>query len=196
MKYGGSEDFEKSDTSPFFVVGEAATPKCFQTEDSLTTTYSGGKWAYGAMFAVQARQSLVITSLAINANLTGDVPVSVLARNGLYAKDEKGLKVGWSVVSVQSVQSRGTGNPTLIDCFHEPVVMHANETLSFYVSILNSGGSPLACTEGSEEGAVFSENSDIVLFEGIGVGTYPFSEVYSNRGKKLQHQILLFHVVV
>ena len=194
LKYGRSGGFKESETSALFI-GEPATPKCFHTEDSLTTTYSGRKRAYGAAFAVQARQSLAISSLAINTVLTGDVPVIVLSRNGLYAKDEKGLRVGWSVVSVQSIQGRGTGNPTLFDCFDEPVVMHANETLSFYVSILESEGSPLAYTEGSEEGAIFSENSDIILFEGIGVGSYPFSQVYSNRGKKVHYQTLLFHVV-
>lgn len=195
VKYGGSGSFEESDTSAIIIgedAGEAASPMCFRTEDALTTTYAGGKWAYGAVFSIQARQSLAITSLALNTDLTGNVPVIVLVRNGLFAKDEKGLKVGWSVLSIQSVQGRGIGNPTILNCFEKPLVLHENETLSFYVSILKSEGTPLAYTEGSEEGAIFSENSDIIFSEGIGLGTYPFSAVYSNRGKVIQCQCFYF----
>lgn len=134
---------------------------------SLETTDVAAKGAAGAMFNVKALRDMNITSLdffgaSANTNL-----VQVYTRSGTYEGHERS-RDGWEVIFDNSaVVIQGRSDATPLD-FNTEVHISENTVQSFYIysptKVMYRGG-----TSDTSEGKLFSSNSAIEFFEGIGM---------------------------
>lgn len=170
-------------SSPLFNPGVA--PRVFngnvyycppnQDPCSLTaTTYAGGNGNDGNMFDVTA--IIDVTISGFYGNINGSGYVKLYYRNGSYMGNEA-TPGAWTFID--SVMVNGTaGVPTLI-----PVPVNlplaSGQTMAFYITG-NGVGAAVDYTDGTTEGAVFTNDGLIIVKEGKGV-QYPFSNTFSPR---------------
>jgi len=141
--------------------------------DSITTTFSGGMGFDGNMFDVVALKDLTITTFDGHVEYTGlsnPNPVvtqfDIYYRQGGYSGFEFS-QADWTLAgSAYNVVSNGIGNPTPIPISVDLSVL-AGETYGFYITAHNYPG--LEYTRGTAEGAVYSDNGDLQILEGVGV---------------------------
>lgn len=140
----------------------------------MTTTFAGGNGNDGNMFDVTA--TLDVTVNGFYGNIGGTGYMKIYYRNGTYVGSEANPGA-WTFVD--SAMVTGTiGVPTLI-----PIPLNipiANgQTVAFYITG-NGSGASVDYTDGTTEGAVFSDDGLITFKEGKGV-QYPFGTTFTPR---------------
>ncbi|KAL9181023.1 hypothetical protein ACHAXT_009828 [Thalassiosira profunda] len=139
--------------------------------NELATTFEFNLGSGGAVFAVEAKQRVSISSLVINSNSRGEGAVKVYTREGGYA-GKTGSSEGWTLIyDNPAVAHERRGRPTELGDFDQSVQIAKGATRSFYVSSTRG----LVYKSGTTEGAPFVEDESLVILEGIGT-----SETFSN----------------
>ncbi|MDA8105925.1 MAG: IPTL-CTERM sorting domain-containing protein [Nitrospiraceae bacterium] len=137
---------------------------------SLTTTYAGGNGQDGNMFSITALNAVTITGFDGNLDPPSD-NYRIYYKTGTYQGFEANPGAWTLVGTANNVTSAGANVPT-----HIPITVNvaipAGQTYSFYITT-DGTGSGVRYTDGSTEGAVYVQDSNIQILEGIGV-EYPF----------------------
>ena len=128
--------------------------------DSITTTFAGGNGFDGNMFDVVAINTITVTGFSANLNATG--VVEIWERAGTYLGFQ-GSNVGWTQVGTATVTSTGAGTPTNIP-IPVSVTINAGDRHAFYVH--NASG--ITYTNGTAQGALYTSDSNIEIYEGHG----------------------------
>jgi hypothetical protein len=139
-----------------------------------TTTFAGGNGNDGNMFDITASNDVMINGFYGNIGGTGYV--KIYFRNGTYFGNEANPGA-WTLID--SVMMTGTtGVPTLIPI---PVnlAIPNGQTMGFYITG-NGSGAAVDYTDGTTEGAVFTNDGVISINEGKGI-SYPFGNVFTPR---------------
>ncbi|KAG7347165.1 M6 family metalloprotease domain containing protein [Nitzschia inconspicua] len=140
----------------------------------LSTTFIGGNGAAGNMFDVFAKKTIVLRLLYLHLNVQGPVSVEVWTRTGTHVSFESKPWL-WQRRVVVSVDGRGRGKKTMLDV--GGIQLNANTRYSFYIMILNGR---MRYTNGNRVGRAVNENSDCIVYEGVGLSV-PFHNVFSPR---------------
>jgi hypothetical protein len=143
--------------------------------DTLRTTFAGGNGNDGAMFTLKAKQDIIIQNF--EANLNGSGIMKIYFHPGSYVGFENN-PLAWTLIDSAFTTSAGANVPTLI-----PVQINmevdSGELVSFYVTG-NVSGADVNYTDGTTEGAIYSSNADLEIYEGQGM-TYPFGGNFTPR---------------
>ncbi len=137
---------------------------------SLTTTYVGGNGQDGNMFSITALNTVTITGFDNNLEPPSGNYL-IYYKVGTYQGSQ--ANVGdWTLAgTANGVVSAGLGLPT-----HIPITMNvtipAGQTYSFYITT-DGTSNGVDYTDGTTEGAVYIQDSNIQILEGLGVD-YPF----------------------
>ena len=139
--------------------------------NELATTFEFNLGSGGAVFAVEAKQRVSISSLVINSNSRGQGAVKVYTRRGGYA-GKTGSSEGWTLIyDNPAVAHERRGRPTELGDFDQSVQIAKGAMQSFYVASTKG----LVYKSGTKEGAPFVEDESLSILEGIGT-----SETFSN----------------
>lgn len=139
-----------------------------------TTTFAGGNGNDGNMFDVTA--TIDVTVNGFYGNLNGTGYVKIYYRNGTYVGNEA-TPGAWTFID--SAMITGTaGSPTLIP-IPVNITIPSGQTVAFYITGTGSGAD-VDYTDGTTEGAVFTDDGLITVKEGKGV-EYPFGTFYTPR---------------
>ncbi len=140
---------------------------------------SGGSGAVSSMFQVKALRDVIVRSIAFHAAKAATAQVQIFTLAGPYRGFE-GNESAWTLIydKVTSMNDRNT--PTKIDSLDTSIFISADATQSFYIFTPNK----LMYASGTTEGARFSSDSAMALYEGLGMiskfSSNP-SEIYSPR---------------
>ena len=116
------------------------------------------------MFKVKALNDIVITSFDINTMFRVVGEVKVYTRSGDYSGYES-VGIGWDLIyDNTSLQMNGRGKPTELDDVM-PVRLSRGEYQSFYVW----SEEKLVYKRGTQEGAPYVSDDNLVIYEGIGL---------------------------
>ena len=133
---------------------------------SIETTFEDNNGSNANIFKIQARNNdIEIYGLTVHASTT-DSPqtVKVWERSGDYTGFTSSSN-GWISVQDINVNGQGTGTPTVLPDFDTPIIIPAGSTKSINVFVENG----IRYTNGlNEEGSVYTQNGDIIIYEGIG----------------------------
>ena len=178
---GSPSGFDVSSTSPPSSIGGAPTapgpgqnPDAFicPTPSSYETTYQKDNGSYGNLFKIQAKEKdLLIQSLDIHVQRTTWVDIRVWTRSGEIVTTDDGL---WQSVYQGRLFGQGVGLRTSLGCFNRQIFVPANGTQSFFVAVNMT--SAIAYSAGSLLGSVYESNSDLIFYEGYGVGEYSLGQ--------------------
>jgi len=136
---------------------------------SIETTFTDDNGSNANIFEIQARDNdIEIYGLTIHASTTTDnnpqTVVKVWERSGDYTGFTSSSN-GWNLVQDINVNGQGTGIPTVLSDFDTPIIIPAGSTKSFNVFVEKG----IRYTNGlNEEGSVYTQNEDIIIYEGIG----------------------------
>ena len=139
---------------------------------TITTKFDSTVSYAGVMWDIQARDHLVITSLAFDTNEVGYIKVQLYGREGSYVGHVDSL-AGWTKLADVTVKGQGLDNPTYLpEGSFDPVHVPDKEFHSFY---LTSDGPNVRASKGVNENVEeddaperFTWNSDIIIHEGVG----------------------------
>ena len=129
----------------------------------LTGSETGASGAEGTMFSIKALRDVTITSLNFHASKVATDLVQVYTRSGSY----KGFELtedGWSLVYNKVVAMNARDILTQLGAFDTIVSISAGTTQSFFVYTPNK----LMYAAGTTESSIFSSNSALEIYEGIG----------------------------
>ena len=149
------------------------TPSSAPVELKTITSKFDSSYSYaGNMFNIQARDHVVITSMAFNTHTTDYVQVQLYTREGSYATHDKSL-VGWTKIADVAVKGQGLDKPTYLPAgSFDPLHIPSKDIQAFYI---RSNGPNIRASQGVAETADANDeperstwNSDIVIYEGIG----------------------------
>ncbi len=143
--------------------------------DTISTTFIGGNGADGNIFSVRAKKDIILQNFEGHIDNSGIVKIYYLL--GPYAGFENNPGA-WTLVDSAFVTSNGSNTATAIP-IQLNMEIDSNEIVSFYITTNGAGGS-VGYTDGVLEGALFSSNGDIEIFEGQGM-TYPFGGNFTPR---------------
>jgi hypothetical protein len=139
-----------------------------------TTTFAGGNGNDGNMFDITATSDVMINGFYGNFGGTGYV--KIYYRNGTYVGNEANAGA-WTFID--SAMITGTnGVPTLIP-IPVNVAIANGQTVAFYITGTATGAA-VDYTDGTTEGAVYTDDGLITVKEGKGV-EYPFGTTYTPR---------------
>jgi hypothetical protein len=110
--------------------------------------------------------NLSIESFDIHIGGTASTDVEIYYKSGTYAGYETD-SAAWTQAAAVTVTGLGAGNPTPLDLMLN-IQMSAGQRMAFYVT--TAVGSGLDYTNGTTEGALYSSNADLEIYEGIGMG--------------------------
>jgi len=136
---------------------------------SIETTFTDDNGSNASIFKIQARNNdIEIYGLTIHASTTTDnnpqTVVKVWERSGDYTGFTSSSN-GWISVQDINVNGQGTGTPTVLPDFDTPIIIPAGSTKSINVFVENG----IRYTNGlNNEETVYTQNEDIIIFEGIG----------------------------
>jgi hypothetical protein len=135
---------------------------------TLQTTFASGNGHRGNMFDITAVTDVVIDSF--DAHPAGNTTIAIYYRTGTYAGFETNPGA-WTLVGTAAVTAQPTGTPTAV-----PVPININipagSTYGFYVT--STTGVSLHYTDGTAEGAIYAQNANLQVHQGIGI-EYAFS---------------------
>jgi hypothetical protein len=143
--------------------------------DTLSTTFVGGNGNDGSIFTLKAKQDIIIQNL--EGNINGSGTMKIYFHIGPYAGFENN-PLAWTLIDSAFTTSAGANVPTLIPI---PLNMEVDsgQLVSFYVTG-NLSGADVNYTDGTSEGAIFSSNADLEIYEGQGM-SYPFGGNFTPR---------------
>lgn len=170
-------------STPLF--NTSATPRVFNGNiyycppsmypcQTATTTFAGGNGNDGNMFDVTA--TLDVTVNGFYGNIGGSGYMKIYYKSGTYVGSEANPGA-WTYVDSAMVTGT-TGVPTLIP-IPLSIPIPNGQTVAFYITG-NASGAAVDYTDGTAEGAVFSDDGLLLIKEGKGV-EYPFSNTYTPR---------------
>lgn len=144
---------------------------------SLTTTFAGGNSQDGNMFdVVTFGNSLVIHSLDLAFTASSQsVTVQVYTKTGTWVGNHNNA-AAWTLHSSQPgiITAAVPGTPVNVDI--PDLILPANATTGFYVTILNTDPGNLRYTNGTGVGNVAAANADLQILEGAGLPySFPLS---------------------
>jgi hypothetical protein len=151
-------------------------PSTLNACENYVTTYAGGNGNTGAMFNVSTNHDITIKGFS--GAIVDSGYFKLYYRYGSYAGHQDSASQ-WVFVDSNYVVSAGMGMPTTLFTGLN-LLLNANETMAFYVTATNAGGS-VNYTDGTAEGNLFAYDGVLKFFEGLGKG-YPFDPtVFSPR---------------
>ena len=157
----------------FIIIAALVLSTMATAQSPLLTTLAGGNQGQGAMFDLTAVNNITIT--AIDANLpagqSADIQIWTVTGGGSYLGHQNDASAWTLLGTAIGVTSSGNGIATAIP-ITLAVAMPAGTTRGFYVTTTGSG--TLNYTNGSIQGALFTQNTELQFFEGHG-GFYPFN---------------------
>ena len=132
--------------------------------NELETTFEYDLGSGGSMFTVEAKQNILITSLAINSNSRGAGEVKIYTREGGYSGHVNSSD-GWELIydNPSAMHSR-RGQATELGDFEQGVRIAKGMSQSFFVS--SSKG--LVYKSGDQENSSFTSDQSLSILEGIG----------------------------
>lgn len=140
----------------------------------LETTKRGGNGSWGNLFNIEALKDAFIDTFYVHDGATNEqVSYEVWMKNDASGYNLSGESSEWTKVCDSTFVSSGRGQLSQIpvaDC--DTIEMEKGNTYGFYVTKTGSIGRALGIryTNGSREGNVFTENADMKIYEGRGVG--------------------------
>jgi hypothetical protein len=139
-----------------------------------TTTFAGGNGSDGNMFDITAVSDVTINGFY--GNLSGTGYMKIYYRNGTYMGNEA-TPGAWTLIDSAMVTGATTGGPTLIPIpVNIPIVN--GQTVAFYIT--GTGNVAVDYTDGTVEGAVYTNDGLIIMEEGKGL-QYPFGSTFAPR---------------
>jgi hypothetical protein len=135
----------------------------------ITTTFGGDNGQAGNMFDITVFNSdLTITGLDVNINITSSSMqgVKIYTKTGSYSGSE-GTPGDWTLLFQGMVSAAAVGNPTFVNI--PDFLALANSTYAWYITITTT--SNIKYTDGNSEGAIFVQNSDMAILEGVGIAS-------------------------
>lgn len=145
----------------------------------LVGSTSGGSGAISAMFQVKAIRDVLVRSIAFHASKAATAQVQIFTRAGPY-RGYEGNESAWTLIYDKVIAMNDRNIPTKIVAFDRNIFITAGATQSFYVFTPNK----LMYATGTTEGALFSSDSAMELYEGLGMiskfSSNP-SDIYSPR---------------
>jgi len=144
-------------------------------DGALTTTFTSNNGSNGNVFDLDAVNTVTVTEFAWNLNTTGSATVDIYYRLG------SGLAVHsdpaeWTLLDQLSVTGAGSGNPTALP-LTTPLTLAGGQTYSFTFH----SSSAIRYTNGGTTGDVFSQNDDLIFYEGYGKSSLFGSSAFSPR---------------
>jgi hypothetical protein len=132
---------------------------------SLTTGFAGGNGQAGNSFDVLPTNAISLTGMDIN--VPGTVDVSVYYRLGTAVGNMTSIS-SWTLhESFTGVTGAGATSPANLQ-FTAPLNLPGGQVSALLVVVTN--GPNLAYTTGTTLGAVLASNSDLIIYEGYGLG--------------------------
>lgn len=152
-----------------------AVGECTCASTPLNTTFASNNGLAGSMFDVTALSTITVRGLEVNLP-AGTHTLQVYFKAGTYVGSE-GSSANWTLVGATAVTSLGQdlATPLVMD-FDLQLV--SGQTYGLYVTI--SSGAALRYTNGTTAGAVFTQDGNLQIKEGIGVA-YPFGDTFTPR---------------
>jgi hypothetical protein len=145
---------------------------------NLTTLYASNNGQRGAMFNVEALNTITITCFdaSLYAGTTSDY--EIYYRTSAFQGFENNA-AGWTLLGqATALTSAGANTPTNIP-INVNVTIPAGQTYAFYVT--NTFGGGLNYTDGVGNTAnIIASNTDMNVYEGVGK-SYPFGLTFSTR---------------
>jgi len=143
--------------------------------DSLGTTFAGGNGHDGNMFDVVMLAGKTISFF--EGHITGNGNMAIYYKMGTFVGSETN-SAAWTFIDSAMVTSAGAGVPTYLNI---PINLFfaAGDTVAFYVTGTISGAT-VNYTNGITQGALFSANAAMQIYEGIGLA-YPFGASFTPR---------------
>ncbi|HEU4419219.1 MAG TPA: hypothetical protein VFT55_09790, partial [Planctomycetota bacterium] len=128
------------------------------------------------MFDIVGVQPVVITGFDVNLTGTATIEVYMVTAGTTFVGVDTN-PAAWTLLgSAPNVVGLGAGVPTPVPLTLN-VPINPSQTQGFYVT---TTAGTLAYTNGTLQGAIFAQNSDIQFLEGIGK-QYPFAATFSPR---------------
>jgi hypothetical protein len=134
---------------------------------SIATTYTAGNGSSGNMFDVTAINAITINSVDVMISSVVITTVEVWYRAGSFVGFESS-NAGWTSAGTGTVMGAGNGNPVPFNV-NLGINIPAGQTYGMYVTA--NGGGSFGYSNGTAVGNLYSQNSDISVFEGKG-GSY------------------------
>jgi hypothetical protein len=134
---------------------------------SIATTYSAGNGSNGNMFDVTALNPITINSVDVVISSVAVSTVEVWYRFGSFVGFESS-NAGWTSAGTGTVMGAGNGNPVPLNV-NLGINIPGGQTYGIYVT--SNGGATFGYSNGTAVGNLFSQNSDLSVFEGKG-GSY------------------------
>jgi hypothetical protein len=147
-----------------------------QTNDTLVTTYAAGNGHRGNMIDVKALSSNIKID-SVDAHPDGNTEIAIYYKVGSYVGFE-GDSTAWTLIGLDSVTAQATGTPTPVGV-NINTTIPAGQTYAFYITSTDLNVN-LNYTNGTNAGAVLVSNSDLEVYEGIGL-EYPYGGNFSPR---------------
>lgn len=145
-------------------------------QSPLTTTFAGGNGQNGAMFDIVGVQPVVITGFDVNLTGTATIEVYMVTAGTTFVGVDTN-PAAWTLLgTAPNVVGLGAGVPTPVPLVLN-VPINPSQVQGFYVT---TTAGTLAYTNGTLQGAIFAQNSDIQFLEGIGK-VYPFGGTFTPR---------------
>lgn len=146
-----------------------------QCGNTLTTPWTWNNGQAGIMFAVSAKNSIVIDSFDINWD-AGTYGYQIYYKTGTFI----GFDVtpgAWTMVGSGTATSTGGGSATNLSASLN-IVLNKFETGSFYIT--TTTGTPCNYTNGTSVCDSLFGNADLNIYEGYGKA-YPFAATFNPR---------------
>ena len=148
--------------------------------DSLETNYTAGNGQSGVMFDIVAIQALTIEYFYSNLSVaTSDM--RLYYKTGTYDGFQADSSF-WTFLGSANVTAAATNVPVYIPISIN-LTMNIGDTLAFYLTrvgtTVNSG--TIRYTNGASVNSLYTSNSDLNFYEGIGVAAYPWGNNFTPR---------------
>ncbi|MBL7921210.1 MAG: T9SS type A sorting domain-containing protein [Bacteroidia bacterium] len=134
---------------------------------SIATTYTAGNGSNGNMFDVTALSAITINSVDVMISSVAISTVEVWYRVGSFVGFESS-NTGWTLAGTGVVMGAGNGNPVPLNV-NLGINIPSGQTYGLYVTA--NGGATFGYSNGTAVGNLFTQNSDLSIFEGKG-GSY------------------------
>ncbi len=156
--------------------GQSSTLKAdVELDRGIATDPSSTNSQNGAMFDLQASDSVVITGFTVSSTLdTGTTNIEIFYKTGTHVGSE-GNSNAWTSIGTYNGVSEGDG---IYLALNTPLTIIAGQTLAFYIT--STDGSRLHYGNGTGVGNVYASAGGLKLLEGKGL-VYPFGTTYSPR---------------
>ncbi len=143
--------------------------KATQSCDSMQTTFAGGNYLRGNMFDIVALHTVTIKTFEIH--LADTANIKVYFHLGTYLGTEN-IDTAWTLAATfLHIYPSAFGQPTKLP-YNFNKIIPAGQTGAFYVTTTSTSAN-LYYSNGTSQGAVYAQNSDVLLLEGCGID-YPF----------------------